>query len=65
MDLNEHLTDEEINKLKGCRSEDEWNETCVYIKERRGGRYPRDWWEKILKSGLMHEIASSWEKELN
>lgn len=54
----EPITDEEISLLKACGSEEEWNSTCDKIKKARGGKYPNDWWPKIVQSGMMKSIVS-------
>ena len=53
-----NLTDEEIASLEACSSESQWNATCAEIKKVRGGKFPPDWYVKMLASGKMHSIVS-------
>lgn len=53
----ETLTDAELERLKTCRSEDDWDAACTAIKKAHGGRYPSDWFARVLQSGLMAEIV--------
>jgi hypothetical protein len=54
------LTDEEITTLSNAANADEWNAECDAFKERRSGRYPHDWWERVQRSGMAHRVSSSW-----
>lgn len=53
-----NITDDELATLERCRSEPDWNQACERIKAARG-QYPDDWFERVLLSGLMARVASS------
>lgn len=57
-----NITDEEITLLLNTTSARAWDAACDAIKTARDGRYPPDWWPKIMQSGLAQDIMSSWEK---
>lgn len=59
-DLNEKLTDAEIIDLGKTRDEREWNDVCDRIKAARGGNYPREWFNRIVRSGFMAQTQRSW-----
>lgn len=46
------ITEEEPAALGRCRSESERNEVCDRIKAARGGAYPIDWYDRVMRSGL-------------
>jgi len=54
-----NITDEEIELLKRCKSDDDWNKACFDIKRPRNGHYPPDWWPKVKLSGLMDQVLNS------
>jgi len=56
----DHISEEELASLNAVQSEDEWCAACVKIKDARGNKYPNDWYEKVLKSGMMDRIAAQW-----
>lgn len=62
MDQNLLLTEQEIENLKQTKSASEWNKACDAIKQARNGQYPRDWWTKMMMSGLITQISNSWKK---
>lgn len=59
-DLELFITDDEIAMLTACQNETEWKNATVRIKEPRNGHYPRDWFARVIQSGLMKKISSSW-----
>lgn len=56
----DHISEEEIQSLKATTSEAEWNAACKLIKSKRNDKYPKDWFAKVLQSGLMDRIAAKW-----
>lgn len=54
------LTAKEIKELESTLSEIEWNAVCDRIKEVRSNQYPSDWYKRIVLSGFMARVASSW-----
>lgn len=56
----EHISDEELNQLRNCNSESEWNIICDLVKEARGGAYPHDWFAKVVMSRLINQVAARW-----
>jgi hypothetical protein len=49
--MNTPLTQDEIEMIKEA-TEQTWDEICSEIRNRRGGEYPPDWWEKIVMGGI-------------
>ncbi len=56
--MNDHLSEAELQKLKACTSNKEWNAACGEVKRVRNGQYPLDWYDVMLASGLVHVITS-------
>ena len=56
----DNITEEELNSLRTAKNEAEWNAACDAVKKARAGRYPYDWYEKVLASGLTAEVAAAW-----
>lgn len=56
------LTTEEINRLRNCQSETEWNNICDDLKRARNGQYPEDWWAKVMMSGLARDVQARWRR---
>lgn len=56
-----NLTDKEIEKLRATKSELEWDIICDEIKCLRNEDYPVDWFLRVIASGLMAKIKSSWQ----
>lgn len=52
------ITDEELNMLEACNTEEQWNAACDRIKGARGGTYPEDWFFKVLVSGMVGRITA-------
>lgn len=50
---------EEIALLE-APNEVAWDKVCDEIKAARGGRYPPDWWARVVKSGLMKRVTDWW-----
>ncbi len=59
-DILDHLTDDEFKNLSATKSEAEWNAECTRIKAARGGYYPRDWYARMIVSGIAGAIAKGW-----
>lgn len=53
------LSDEWIQKLQATKSEAEWNAICDQVKIKYGG-YPKDWFAKVVMSGLARRMEKSW-----
>jgi hypothetical protein len=51
-----NLTQDEIEALKNSQSVSEWNEVCDQVKAKRNGNYPPDWYEVIIKSGILAKV---------
>ena len=60
----ENITDQEIEMLKTCKTEEDWNKACDTVKRARGGRYPNDWFHKVVLSGLMDQIMGEGASEI-
>jgi hypothetical protein len=60
MPYEDILTTGELYRLRDARSEAEWNAICDDVKRSRGGRYPADWYAKVVLSGLAQETANHW-----
>lgn len=56
----ETLTDAELALLEGAKSELDWDAACDLVKKARGGGYPRDWFAKVLQSGLAKRVSARW-----
>lgn len=59
-DLPGNITIEELTSLQACQNSQDWNEACSLIKKARNGNYPKDWWLKVVQSGMMTRITQSW-----
>lgn len=56
------MTPEEVVELmEDSWTEKQWNANCDEVKRRCGGDYPHFWFEVMLASGLMAEIAKRWD----
>lgn len=53
-----HISEAELESLRACQSEEEWEQICNSIKEVRGGEYPLDWFPKVMASGLAKEVLA-------
>ena len=60
----ENITDQEIEMLKACKTEEDWDKTCDTIKKARNGKYPIDWFPKVILSGLMDQIMGQGTSEI-
>lgn len=47
------LTDEELQLLETVNTEDEWNDACDKVKKARGGKYPPDWYARVIAGGVI------------
>jgi hypothetical protein len=50
-----------LNRLRYSKSEEEWNFICDEMKKEYGG-YPEDWYQKVIRSGLIIETQMFWNK---
>lgn len=50
------ITEDELDLLRGCKTEEEWNDACDEIKRIRNGFYPNDWYTKVIASGLASAV---------
>ena len=53
-----NITDQELEMLSNCLSEEEWGRACDQIKKVRGGQYPPDWWARVKQSGLLTRVLA-------
>jgi hypothetical protein len=59
----EPLIEGEIVLLAMATDEVDWNCTVKIIKNCRGGKYPPDWFEKVLApGGIMDVLKAKWGK---
>ena len=54
------LTSLEMLIINKCQNADAWADARDFIKGRRGGEYPHDWWDKVKQTGLMDKILARW-----
>ena len=54
------LTAAEEQELLEAVNEQAWDAACDKIKAAHGGRYPPDWWARVMQSGLGRRVADSW-----
>jgi hypothetical protein len=54
------LSSKEFDRLLFSRSEAEWTEVCHQIKSRRGGKYPPDWYARVLQAGVLESASRGW-----
>jgi hypothetical protein len=52
------LSNDELKLLESAKTDEEWNSACSTIKSHHGGGYPRDWYAKVIASGLAARVAS-------
>ena len=65
MKTNYCLTKEEILALCNCKNESEWNNEVDLILELRNGDYPENWYNDIVKSGIISLVVATWGREVN
>jgi hypothetical protein len=53
-----NLTEGELSRLELVRTEDEWGAACRSIKTAHEGRYPDDWFHKVIQSGLLNRVLA-------
>jgi len=58
MDENSLLTQQELSELSTAQTETDWKNACDKIKSARLDCYPRDWYEMVLRSGLMARVTA-------
>ena len=56
------LTKDEISRLQNTKSEEEWNTILEEVKASRDGKYPEDWFIRILLGGMMVIAKRNWRK---
>jgi hypothetical protein len=54
--LMEHLTEAEYENLLQSRNNQDWANACDRVKNARNGAYPRDWFQRIILSGVMNAV---------
>ena len=57
------ITEKELDLLRSCQTEVQWNRACDSIKKARDGSYPSDWWDKVKLTGLMDNIMERWSDD--
>lgn len=60
--MNNNLTIEESDDLHNATSEAEWNAVCDRVKDARDGRYPEDWYARVVLSGLGQRKAAQFAR---
>jgi len=50
--------DEDLLMLENIQTEEAWGAACKEIKGRDHGRYPFDWYEKVIESGLINRVCA-------
>ena len=63
--MSDLITQEEIQLLEACQSNEDWREACDTIKNARQDSsgdptYPSDWWKTVKLSGMMDRISARW-----
>jgi hypothetical protein len=48
-----NLTTEEYEDLEQATTEVRWSEVCDRIKAARENRYPPDWYQRVIVTGLL------------
>lgn len=56
-----YLTRKEIGQLELCLTEEEWDKICDQIKKDHSGKYPQDWADKVISSGLAARVFKRWQ----
>ncbi len=56
------LTKNEIERLNEAKTEHEWNDVCDAVKAARDGNYPRDWYSRVVRSGLLNRKAAEFKR---
>lgn len=54
------MTEQEVEMMRGSKTEEEWNKNCTKVKVAHGGYYPPDWYAKIVMSGLAEQAERRW-----
>jgi hypothetical protein len=57
------LTPNDIFLLKNTKSEAEWNVLRDRIKSNNGGKFPANWNEKVVVSGLLAQASRRWKTQ--
>lgn len=53
------LSEEELEDIKACKTPADWATVQEKIKRARGGRYPSDWYERVLAPGEARRVIRS------
>ena len=59
-----YLTDSQVKRFEGTASEKEWNSLCDIILDSNNGKYPDNWYEKIVLSGLVDRKQQEFSKKI-
>lgn len=59
-----NITPRELDALAGTKSAHEWARVTNDILAVRGGKFPSDWNEKVINSGIVASATSRWYKSL-
>lgn len=54
-----NLTTEELDRLKSCKSDEDWNKACAAVKAERNGAWPPDWYEKVIATKLVDQVLGA------
>lgn len=56
----QNLTAAEIIALLEAPNGRAWDVVCDQVKAARGGKYPPDWWKRVMASGLGAKVEAGW-----
>lgn len=59
----QNLTAAEIIALLEATNEEAWNTICDQVKAARGGKYPPDWWKRVMAGGLGAKVETGWSRK--
>jgi hypothetical protein len=62
VDSGKSLTAHEVERLKATSTADAWQREIEEIKARRAGEYPRDWWPRIVQTGIYTRALARWRQ---
>ena len=57
-----NLTETELDKLRATKNSSEWYHALDDIKATRQGRYPHDWYAKVVVSGMFDKAEAGWKE---
>lgn len=58
-----NITAEELARLENACDRYAWNAACDAIKATRRGKYPPDWFTKVILSGMMDRVRATWRSK--